>query len=134
MRQKKNHFQVVFTIRQHPSESVDGKYQDHLANDGISLRTLDRKTNTTWQRFLFSSCQRGKFKETSAKQGTELAVYNKINTLDNIAYTLYQLVCFDIPVTKDEAMEEITHNVENIKIRDGKASFSIIPFIFFLSH
>jgi len=50
--------QVVFTIRQHSSAICPKvwtrKYQDHLASDGVSSHVLDRKTNTTWQRFVFS--------------------------------------------------------------------------------
>jgi len=39
------------SIRQHPSKSLDGKYQDHLALDGASSCVLDRKTNPTWRLF-----------------------------------------------------------------------------------
>jgi len=46
-----------------------GKYQDHLANDGVSSHVLDRKTNEVEKASFFPSHQRGKFKETSAKQG-----------------------------------------------------------------
>jgi len=46
-----------------------GKYQDHLPNDEVSSHMLNRKSNTTWQRFFVYLARRGKFKETSAKQG-----------------------------------------------------------------
>jgi len=41
-----------------------GKYPNHLRLDGVSLGMLNRKSNTTF----CLSCQRGKHKETSAKQ------------------------------------------------------------------
>jgi len=52
--EKVNLCQVAFTIFEHLSASVSicpklwtGKYQDHLANDGVTSRMLNRKTNMT---------------------------------------------------------------------------------------
>jgi len=43
----------IITIRQHPSKTLGREnYQNLLAFYGFSLRMVDRRTNTTWQRFL----------------------------------------------------------------------------------
>jgi len=46
-----------------PKYAWTGKYQKHVANDGVSSRMLDKKTNTTWKRFLFSSSSEGNSKK-----------------------------------------------------------------------
>jgi len=73
--QKRNLCQAVFTNHHHSSAPVQkcgqGKYQNHLANDGVNSHKLDRNTNTTLQRLNFP-LWREKRKETSAKQGNSL--------------------------------------------------------------
>jgi len=52
----------------HPKVWMGKISRYHLALDGMGLHVLDRKSNTTCKRFLFSSRQRGKFTDTSAKE------------------------------------------------------------------
>jgi len=60
-----------------------GKYQDHLVNDGVSSRMLNRKTNDMAKVSFLSSCQRGKFKETSDKQGTFAGFVRVLENLES---------------------------------------------------